>query len=168
MSLCAVGRTVLGHLVLQYSPEVAYYTTLQDVPSPPADSRCCRSYWVTQAIPDAPRLYVRARQDCCHRGSRITSARRSDTFENYAPWWNYIRSYVTSPSNWCKFTASLKPSIVTSRATIILEPYYLHSFSWIHYPRIPLFFPTIPFAYNDFRLLDPKPRSNTELYRTHS
>lgn len=47
MSLCAVKRTVLGHLVLQYSPEVAYYTTLQDVHLPPADSRHCRSYWVT-------------------------------------------------------------------------------------------------------------------------
>lgn len=47
MSLCAVKRMVLGHLVLQYSPEVAYHTTLQDVPLPPADSRRCRSYWVT-------------------------------------------------------------------------------------------------------------------------
>lgn len=47
MSLCAVGRTVLGHLVLKYSPEVPYYTTLQDVPSPLSDSRCCRNYWLT-------------------------------------------------------------------------------------------------------------------------
>jgi hypothetical protein len=47
MSLCAVGRTVLGHLVLKYFPEVPNYTTLKDVPSPPADSKRCRRYWVT-------------------------------------------------------------------------------------------------------------------------
>jgi len=48
VSLCAVGRTVLRHLILKDSPEISYYTTLQDVPSPPAFSRRCRIYWVTR------------------------------------------------------------------------------------------------------------------------
>jgi hypothetical protein len=47
MSLCAVGRTVLGHLVLKYSVELPYYAMLKDVPSPPADSKHCQRYWVT-------------------------------------------------------------------------------------------------------------------------
>ena len=38
----------------------------------------------TQATSDLPPLYVGARQDCCHRGSRITSARRNYTLGNYA------------------------------------------------------------------------------------
>jgi hypothetical protein len=47
MSLCAVWRMVLGHLVLKYSLEVVYYTTLQDIPSSPECSRRCQIYWVT-------------------------------------------------------------------------------------------------------------------------
>jgi len=47
----------------------------------------------THAIPDTPRLYVCTRQNCCHRGSQITSARRNDTFGNY----DEISAEVTSP-----------------------------------------------------------------------
>jgi hypothetical protein len=44
---------------------------------------------------------------------QVTNYKRwkNDTFGNYAAWWNFIRSYVTLLSNWCKFTASRKPSI---------------------------------------------------------